>query len=89
MILKILALVLVVLFGVVIALRSLGFLQFLELGAYDLLVTMGVRDSKVASPISLIEITEADIRQLGNWPLNDSQLAQALTKVLHLPTYQQ
>jgi adenylate cyclase len=70
------------LFGFLLILRDFGYLQLLELAVYDLLVATVTRDSEWKPPIVVIENTEADIRRLGNWPLNDNQMTDILEKLL-------
>jgi adenylate cyclase len=66
--------------GLVIGLRSQGVLQPLELSGYDLGLVL--RQSSLDVPeVTLIEITEADIQQLGRWPLSDAQLLDALERI--------
>jgi adenylate cyclase len=68
--------------GTIALARQLGDLQFLELAAYDLLVATDTRGSPWKPPIIVINVTEADIHRLGNWPLNDDQLASTLESLL-------
>jgi adenylate cyclase len=59
-------------------LRALGTLETVELAAYDWLVRCQPALSTTNRDLVLIEITEADIRGLGQWPLTDETLARAL-----------
>jgi diguanylate cyclase (GGDEF)-like protein/PAS domain S-box-containing protein len=64
----------------VIGLRGLGILQPLELAILD----QGFRQRPSLPPddrIVIINITEADIKTLNQWPLSDEKLAQLLTKI--------
>ncbi len=71
------------LLGLIEGLRSQGYLQFLELAAYDLLVAKAYPDNVVRDPpITLIDVTEEDIHQLGNWPVTDLQLTDVLSTLL-------
>ncbi len=71
------------LLGLIEGLRSQGYLQFLELAAYDVLVATAYPDKIVRDPpITLIEVTEPDIQHLGNWPITDLQLTDILGALL-------
>lgn len=68
-----------VLFVCLVAVREAGILQTLELRAYDFFLELFV-DEVVEDPrIALINITESDIQQLGQWPLSDESLAALIT----------
>ncbi len=69
-------------FIALILLRNTGSLQALELLAYDTTLAATLKQQKATPPVTLIGITEADIQQHGQWPLNDSQLAQLLEKII-------
>ncbi len=71
---------LLVFFGIM-GLRSQGFLQALELQAYDW--SLQLRPDRISQslPITLVTITEQDIRELGHWPISDELLAKALTRI--------
>ena len=58
-------------------LRSQGQLQFLELAAYDVLLSIVNYNRPVEPLVTVVVITETDIRRLGNWPRTDAQLADA------------
>ncbi|KOR30499.1 hypothetical protein TI04_05540 [Achromatium sp. WMS2] len=60
----------------------LGYFEFLELNAYDLLVTLATPSSNHEPPIVLIRVKEADIQRLQNWPLSDDQLADVLERLV-------
>jgi adenylate cyclase len=62
----------------IIALRSFGILESLELAAYDLCIRLRPDTSGPDPRIVLIAVTEDDIRKQGHWPLTDETLAQAL-----------
>lgn len=64
------------------AVRSQGYLQFLELAAYDLLVSRAQPRVDAPLAVALVLIDETDIQSLGNWPLNDEQLREVLQQVL-------
>lgn len=63
---------------VILGLRRLGYLEYLELAAYDWFIRLRPEASEPDSRIVLIGITEADIRKLGRWPVTDATLAQAM-----------
>jgi adenylate cyclase len=62
----------------IVALRSLGMLESLELAAYDLCIRSRPDVSEPDPRIVLVTVTEDDIRKQGRWPLTDDVLAQAL-----------
>lgn len=66
--------------GFVLLLRWLGFLQLLELAAFDQLIRLRPPES-LDSRIVIVGITETDIKQLGKATLSDAELAQLLTKI--------
>lgn len=61
--------------------RNMGWLEFLELVAYD--YYLGFRSSDVSTDprIVLVTISEEDIKREGRWPLSDSAIARLLEKV--------
>ena len=64
--------------AVVLGLRALGWLQTAELLFYDRYVSaVGTVPAK-ASSVTLVEITEPDLRELGQWPISDGDLARAM-----------
>jgi adenylate cyclase len=66
--------------ALLIALRSQAVFQPLELTGYDLGLVL--RQQSLESPeVSLVEITERDIRAAGRWPLSDAQLLDALRRI--------
>jgi adenylate cyclase len=66
----------------VLSLRNIGWLQFLELSAYDLYLK-GKADRMPADPrIAIIKITERDIQKLGQWPISDAVMAETLSNIL-------
>ncbi|MBN2231664.1 MAG: adenylate/guanylate cyclase domain-containing protein [Deltaproteobacteria bacterium] len=69
-------------FAVVMALRSGGRLEYLELAAYDWFIKTSISDASPADPrIVIVEITEQDIQRMGTWPLTDDITATILTKI--------
>lgn len=66
--------------GLVITLRMLGWLQLLEWNAFDLLVRWRPPEPP-DSRVVVVTITEADLRQIGQWPISDAILAELLTKI--------
>jgi len=67
-----------IIFFAVIGLRSSGYLEHLELLAYDWFIRLQPVNSKASQPVVIIEVTEDDIQKHGRWPLTDATLAQAL-----------
>ncbi len=65
-------------FLAIIALRSAGYLEYLELVAYDGFVRLQPETSGSTPPIVVIGITEEDIRTEGRWPITDATMAEAL-----------
>ncbi len=68
-------------FASVLTLRGLGYLQTLELTAYDLMLAQHAQQQPINQHISLIWLTDSDQREWG-WPLSDEHLAQALENLL-------
>ena len=66
------------------AARSHGYLELLELAAYDLLVATLSPAREDRSEVTLVIIGEGDIRALGNWPLTDEQMSRILRRLLEL-----
>jgi len=67
-----------IVFFAIIGLRSAGYLEHLELLAYDWFIRLHPVNSESSSPVVIIEVTEDDIQKQGSWPLTDETLAQAL-----------
>ncbi len=66
----------------VIAIRSLGLLQGLELSAYDTLMRLRPLNEGMDSRILLVEATESDIQKLGGeFPLPDQTLVNVINKL--------
>lgn len=66
--------------GLLLGVRQFGWLQPLELAAYDRLMrsqTSLPPDSRLL----VVAITEADLREQGQWPLSDRTLAQLLAEL--------
>jgi adenylate cyclase len=68
-------------FFAVLSLRNAGYLQPLELSAYDLLLWMKPADSPIDSRITMVLLTDADQREWG-YPLEDAHLANLFEKIL-------
>ncbi|MEG4292865.1 adenylate/guanylate cyclase domain-containing protein [Microcoleus sp. C2C3] len=63
--------------------RHLGWLQPLELNAFDLMVQL--RPEPGLDPrLLIVEITEQDIKAFKKWPLSDGVLAKALAEIARL-----
>ena len=60
-----------------IQLRDAGKLQFLELLVYDYYLVQSTGSTQIDSlPITLITVSEDDIKRLGHWPMNDAEMAR-------------
>ena len=77
---QIVAITLLVFLGVM-GLRSQGFLESLELEAYDWSFRLRSHQLTEPPPITLVTITDQDIQEVGHWPISDDILAQALTRI--------
>ncbi len=66
----------------VIALRSAGFLQFVELATYDAYLRVKEQRSVREPRVVLVQTVEEDIQKLKEWPLSDRRMAEALRKIL-------
>jgi adenylate cyclase len=71
----------VVIFLALIGLRKTGYLESLELTAYDWQIRMRPTTTESASRVVLVLVTEQDIDRLKQWPLSDAILADALEKL--------
>ena len=72
--------------GFVVGIRQLGWLQFLELTSFDYLVAAQPNTEAPDSRLLIVGISEADIQNLGHWPISDQVLADVLaTLQLHQP----
>lgn len=61
----------------ILAIRSIGMLQPMELTAYDHL--MRLRPAEAIDPrILVVEVTQADVNQQGGYPLTDATLVQTI-----------
>ena len=69
---------------VVTAIWRIGVLEPLELRVYDQLTAIGARGQPPDTRLALVEVTEADIRQLGHWPLTDGEVAEVLERIHRL-----
>ena len=74
----------IIVIGLVVLVRGLGWLQLLELIAFDYYLRQLPAES-VDSRITIVGINEEDIQAIGNYPLPDRELAKLLAK---LSTYQ-
>ncbi len=64
-------------FLMVLGMRHLGYLQALELTAYDFMLAQQAQQQPIDERISMVWLTDADQRRWG-WPLSDEHLAQLL-----------
>ena len=62
----------------VMGLRWEGYLERAELDAYDWSLRLRPTKARLAPPVTLVAITDKDIRELGHWPVTDEILAKAL-----------
>jgi CHASE2 domain-containing sensor protein len=63
--------------------RHLGWLQPLELNAFDLMVQL--RPDPGPDPrLLIVEITEQDIKAFKKWPISDRVLAKAIAEIARL-----
>jgi len=67
-------------FGAVLGLVRFGALERVELLLYDRLLEASL-DADAHSPVLIVEVGEADIRDLGHWPISDRKLAEALSRL--------
>lgn len=65
-------------FLAVMGLRGEGFMESAELEAYDWSMRLRPTNTQPPPPITLVSITDQDIRTLGHWPVTDRVLARAL-----------
>ncbi|MEO6863123.1 MAG: adenylate/guanylate cyclase domain-containing protein [Microcoleus sp.] len=69
--------------GTLLGVRHLGWLQPLELKAFDLMVQL--RPDPGADPrLLVVTITEQDIHAFKKWPISDRVLAKAIAKIARL-----
>ena len=66
--------------GLLLGVRQLGGLQFLELAAYDQMVRW-LPDASWDPRLLVVGITESDIQNQQQWPLSDQVVAQLLKKL--------
>jgi adenylate cyclase len=59
-----------------------GWLLPMEMLAYDLLLSLRTMAAAPETRVSLVRITEQDIRSLGHWPPTDDELADLCEKIL-------
>ncbi|NPA25528.1 MAG: adenylate/guanylate cyclase domain-containing protein [Deltaproteobacteria bacterium] len=69
-------------FGGVVAVRGIGGFENLELAVYDWFMRANLSAKKADPRIVIVEITEADIQELGRWPLTDEVAARLLERLL-------
>ncbi|MEG4962090.1 MULTISPECIES: adenylate/guanylate cyclase domain-containing protein [unclassified Microcoleus] len=78
-----LAITCMVVTGTLLGVRHLGWLQPLELNAFDLMVQL--RPDPGADPrLLVVEITERDINTIEKWPISDRTLAKAIAEIARL-----
>ena len=69
-------------FLAIVGVRRNGNLEFLELPAYDWFVRLQPGSSIRDPRITVVQVSEKDILSIGQWPLTDEILAQALKTLL-------
>jgi len=67
--------------GLIVTVRQLGGLEFLDLATYDRFVNL-LAESPEDERLLTVLITEEDIQDEGKWPLSDATLAKALNIIL-------
>ncbi len=70
----------IIITGLVLGIKQLGWLQFLELVTFDNMVSLQT-DAGADPRLLVVEITEADIKKQNRWPISDRTLSQALQKL--------
>ncbi len=74
-----------IVFALILGVRSLGYLQALELTAYDFMLSQQSQQQVIDDRISMVWLTDADQRAWG-WPLSDEYLVRLLETLLaHKP----
>src|SRR5215213_910624 len=68
-------------FGAIATARALGWIEFLELKAYDLLLAAREKDSSVSNRLVVVGMTEPDINRY-DYPIPDEMLAALIERVL-------
>ena len=66
--------------GLAIAATYVGLFQNIEWLTLDLWFRLRPQEQK-ESRITVVTISESDLRQLGQWPISDSVLAESITKI--------
>ena len=69
---------------VIIGIRTVGYLEFAELIAYDWYKRIEPPYLPLERRVVLVEITDLDIQNIGQWPLTDDVLAVVLEKIEQL-----
>ncbi|NEP58106.1 MAG: CHASE2 domain-containing protein [Symploca sp. SIO2G7] len=66
--------------GLVLGMRSLGLLESLELEAYDHLLQLRPAE-QLDEHILVVEVNQEDINEYGSYPLEDTKLAELISKL--------
>jgi adenylate cyclase len=66
----------------IIGLVDLGYLERLELAAYDWALRVHARATTEEPRVVVLGLTEEDIQLLGRWPLTDTMLSELLQTIL-------
>lgn len=69
--------------GTLLGVRHLGWLQPLELNAFDVMVRSR-SDAALDPRLLVVTITEQDINTIGKWPISDRTLAKAIAQIARL-----
>ncbi len=64
--------------GALIGIRQRGWFEPLELMSYDWMLNRQPRSPVSSARVTIVGITEEDIRRQGHWPLTDEDLARTL-----------
>ncbi|MDJ0797594.1 MAG: EAL domain-containing protein [Calothrix sp. MO_167.B12] len=70
----------IIITGLVLGIKQLGWLQYLELVTFDNMVSLQT-DAGADPRLLVVEITEADIKKQKRWPISDRTISQALQKL--------
>jgi adenylate cyclase len=62
----------------VLGFRAVGFLERMELAAYDHYVRLTAEVPDLGHRVAIVKVTEEDIQALGQWPMSDGLLAQVI-----------
>ena len=66
----------------VVCVRNIGWLEPLELAAYDGLVRLSISEPVSQPRVTLVTINESEIQSMGHWPLTDADLTGMLSVLM-------